>query len=82
MFILGGLNVPVNQLLNFILQYQLVKVSFERLNEIHNKKEEESQFKINSFSDIFDIKFENVNFSYDNNNFLACCAAFSWKSTD
>jgi len=70
MFILGGLNVPVNQLLNFILQYQLVKVSFERLNEIHNKKEEVSQFKINSFNEIFDIKFENVNFSYDNNNFI------------
>jgi ATP-binding cassette subfamily B protein len=66
MFILGGINAPISQLINFILQYQLVKVSFERLNEIHNKPDEENTSKIYNLSEIEDINIENINFSYDN----------------
>ncbi|MGV7106745.1 peptidase domain-containing ABC transporter [Flavobacterium sp. U410] len=70
MFILGAINGPISNLLNFILQFKLVKVSFERLNEIHNKKEEENVSLIKSFDHIEDIKFNNVSFSYDNKNFI------------
>ena len=68
MFILGGINNPISQLINFVLQYQLVKVSFERLNEIHNKPNEENLSKISELFEIDDIKIENVSFSYDNSN--------------
>lgn len=68
MFILGGINAPISQLINFVLQYQLVKVSFERLNEIHNKPDEENISKISTLSEIEDINIQNVSFSYDNSN--------------
>ncbi|WP_185290147.1 peptidase domain-containing ABC transporter [Chryseobacterium lactis] len=68
MFILGGINGPISQLINFVLQYQLVKVSFERLNEIHNKLNEENLSKFSNLSDIQDINIKNLNFSYDNSN--------------
>ena len=68
MFILGGINAPISQLINFVLQYQLVKVSFERLNEIHNKPDEENVSKVSKLSEIEDINIQNINFSYDNSN--------------
>ncbi|HFK5528355.1 TPA: peptidase domain-containing ABC transporter [Elizabethkingia anophelis] len=68
MYVLGGLNAPISQLINFVLQYQLVKMSFERLNEIHNKHDEENVRNISELEDIQDINFENVSFSYNNSN--------------
>ena len=68
MFIISGINMPTSQLINFFLQYQLVKVSFERLNEIHNKKDEKNCIKKTSFDEIKDISFRNVSFSYNNKN--------------
>ncbi|MBB4807116.1 ATP-binding cassette subfamily B protein [Chryseobacterium defluvii] len=70
MFILGGINAPISQLINFVLQYQLVKVSFERLNEIHNRPDEENPSKVSSLSEIQDIEIQNINFSYDNTNYI------------
>ncbi|MDC8107172.1 peptidase domain-containing ABC transporter [Chryseobacterium sp. B21-037] len=70
MFILGGINAPIGQLINFVLQYQLVKVSFERLNEIHNKPNEENLNKISYLEDIKDINIDNISFSYDNSNYI------------
>ena len=66
MFIIGGLNKPISSFINFVLQYQLVKVSFERLNEIHNKKNEENLSKVTSLENILDINLKNVSFSYNN----------------
>lgn len=68
MFILGGINAPISQLINFVLQYQLVKVSFERLNEIHNKPNEKNTSIVSKLSEIEDINIQNINFSYDNSN--------------
>lgn len=68
MFILGGINAPIGQLINFVLQYQLVKVSFERLNEIHNKPDEENLNLVSKLPEIRDINIQNINFSYDNSN--------------
>lgn len=66
MFMLGGINVPIGQLINFVLQYQLVKVSFERLNEVHNNPEEKNPTLRNDLNGLSDIRMDNVNFSYDN----------------
>ena len=68
MFILGGINTPIGQLINFVLQYQLVKVSFERLNEIHNKPDEENLNIVSKLTEIHDINIHNLYFSYDNSN--------------
>ena len=70
MYIIGGLNVPISQLINFVMQYQLVKVSFERLNEIHNKPDEENISKVSKLDEIQDINIKNLNFSYDNSNYI------------
>ena len=36
-YIIGQLNSPIEQLMNFIYSIQDVKISLERINEIHNK---------------------------------------------
>jgi len=41
-YIIGQLNSPLLQLINFIKQTQDAKISLERLGEIHDKKDEES----------------------------------------
>lgn len=68
MFIISGLNEPVSQFIDFIQKYELVKLSFNRLNEIHNKKDEKNISKIQVLDKIFDISLKNVNFSYNTNN--------------
>jgi len=40
-YIIGQLNGPINQLINFFRIAQDAKISLERLNEIHQKKNEE-----------------------------------------
>ncbi len=42
-YIVGQLNSPIAQLINFIREVQDAKISLERLNEIHNKEDEEQQ---------------------------------------
>jgi ATP-binding cassette subfamily B protein len=70
MFILGGISSPISQLINFILQYQLVKISFKRLNEIHNRQDEENISKIKTLTNIEDIEIKDLGFSYDNSNII------------
>lgn len=70
MFIIGALNTPISQIINFVLQYQLVKVSFERLNEIHNKPNEENTIEKCNLNEIQNINLENISFAYDNTNFI------------
>jgi len=42
-YIVGQLNSPIAQLINFIREVQDAKISLERLSEIHNKEDEEQQ---------------------------------------
>lgn len=44
-YIIGQLNGPIEQFLNFMLNYQDAKISLERLNEIHDLQDEESTNK-------------------------------------
>ncbi|WP_375181483.1 peptidase domain-containing ABC transporter [Chryseobacterium sp.] len=69
-YIIGGMNNPISQLITFFLRYHLVKISFERLNEIHNKEDEENISQIGYLERIFDISLKNVSFSYDNSHFI------------
>jgi len=41
-YIIGQMNGPLDQIISFIKSVQDAKISLERLNEIHNRKEEES----------------------------------------
>ena len=44
-YIIGQLNSPVEQIMNFIYQWQDVSISLERMSEIHNKDDEENKDK-------------------------------------
>lgn len=74
MFILGQLNVPLQQIIGFVRSAQDAKISLERLGEIHvdkaQGKEEEDRFGTHFHSAVHTLKsqalvFENVSFRYN-----------------
>lgn len=66
-YIIGQLNSPVGQLMNFFYSLQDVKISLERINEIHQMDDENGkeglQTSIEDKSEGIDIK--NIMFKYD-----------------
>lgn len=65
-YIIGQLNSPVSQIMSFVYSIQDVKISLERINEIHrSRNEEESDEKIAQFVGPKDISIDNVSFRYD-----------------
>lgn len=66
-YIIGQLNGPVEQLIALIYSIQDVKISLERINEIHGKPNEDTAAKMKkSFAtDKLDINLEHVDFRYD-----------------
>lgn len=65
-YIVGQLNSPVEQLMKFVYSLQDVKISLERINEVHESENEESLGNsIQAFHHKKDIVFENVYFKYD-----------------
>jgi len=66
-YIIGQLSGPIGQVIGFAQSMQDAKISLERLNEIHNKEDEEQSIgdKINEFPDNRTIVLENVYFNYD-----------------
>ena len=69
-YIIGQLNSPVEQVMNFIYSLQDVKISLERINEIHLKTEEDSNSEqiVDLVKDNGNIKLNNVSFRYDKNS--------------
>ena len=65
-YIIGQLNSPVEQLIQFTQQAQDAKISLERLNEIHQLDDEESnQTSFNNhLSNNHSIQLSNLNFTY------------------
>jgi ATP-binding cassette subfamily B protein len=65
-YIIGQLNSPLNQLINFIQSAQDAKISIERLGEIHNKEDEDSEEieKVSILVEKSDINIENMFFRY------------------
>lgn len=67
-YIVGQLNSPVEQLMSFIYSLQDVKISLERINEIHEgKNEETSGSQLSVFADKVNksIDIDNMDFKYD-----------------
>ena len=66
-YIIGQLNSPVDQLMNFLYSMQDVRISLERINEIHGSRNEENTRRyITAFkNNNHDIVFNNVSFKYD-----------------
>jgi len=64
-YIIGQLNVPLQQLVEFIRSAQDAKISLERLNEVHSVKSEEDPME-HKLAEIpeGDIVLKNVSFSY------------------
>ena len=66
-YIVGQLNAPLNQMINFIRSSQDAGLSLERLGEIHTKEDEESDHyqSIEMLTETADMVFENVSFQYN-----------------
>ena len=69
-YIIGQLNAPVEQLMNFLYSLQDVKISLERINEIHEMENEENNKEaLNAFHDQDkSLSFKNADFKYDPHN--------------
>lgn len=65
-YIIGQLNSPLNQFVEFIRALQEAKISLERMNEIHAREDEEDlREKITLLPEYGDLLMENVSFKYD-----------------
>lgn len=65
-FIIGQLNSPVEQLMSFIYSLQDVKISLERIDEIHRRRNERDKEKNEEcFLGERSIHLANVDFKYD-----------------
>ncbi len=64
--IVGQLNAPITQLINFLRELQDAQISLERLGEIHNKEEEEypGDEKIRDIPENSGFEIKNLNFRY------------------
>ena len=65
-YIIGQLNAPIAQLIQFLQLGQDAKISLERLGEIHNQKDEESEDNkgITILPEKGDLNLENLSFQY------------------
>ena len=65
-YIIGQLNSPIVQLVKLIQDYQDTKISLERINEIHIRKEENDDSReIKALPDYSEIKISNLTFQYE-----------------
>lgn len=69
-YIIGQVQAPVSSFIGFAQSYQDAKISLERLNEVHRRKDEEqdSLTKMRELPERKSIKLENVTFSYSGAN--------------
>jgi ATP-binding cassette subfamily B protein len=65
-YIIGQLNAPVSQFLQFMFSFQNARISLERLAEIHGKEDEEpmNSSRMTELPEDHTITFEGVSFSY------------------
>ena len=66
-FIIGQLNVPVNQIIGFFRMSQDAKLSLDRLSEIHTMDDEESdsEMKVGKMPEKKDIYINNLSYQYE-----------------
>jgi len=65
-YIVGQLNAPVEQMINFVREWQDAKIALERLAEIHNKDDEETnpEDKIHDIPESGNLSIKNLSFRY------------------
>jgi len=65
-YIIGQVSAPIGEFIGFAQAFQDAKISLERLNEVHRRRDEEHNItsKLNMLPDKKDITVENVTFSY------------------
>jgi len=64
-YIIGQINAPMHQLVDFVRAWQDARISLERMNEVHLKENEESpEEKISVLPENSPIRLENVSFHY------------------
>lgn len=66
-YIIGQLNSPVKQLMSFFYSVQDVRISLERINEIHRMNDENGKqgLETSVTDETKGIDMENINFKYD-----------------
>ncbi len=66
-FIIGQMNSPIHQLLNFIRSQQDALLSFNRLSEVYTQKDEEetTDKKLDVSNGPLDITLKNIDFKYN-----------------
>lgn len=70
-FIIGMLNGPLVQFINFVVDVQYAKISFLRINEIRQLEDEEELLSIGNTSILPEkktIRLENIHFQYTQNS--------------
>lgn len=79
-YIVGQLNSPIDKLMQFVYSMQDVKISLERINEIHECANEESDaLPLVGFEKTKDIEFRNVSFKYDKHSDQDTLSDISFK---
>ncbi|MEP0264552.1 peptidase domain-containing ABC transporter [Dokdonia sp.] len=65
-YIVGQLNSPISQLISFVREIQDAKIALDRLSEIHNKEEEETETKgqVNNITYPANFELTGVSFRY------------------
>jgi ATP-binding cassette subfamily B protein len=65
-YIVGQLNSPVEQLMQFVYSLQDVKISLDRINEIHRSKDEDTiRNSRDNFNSSKSLEIKNIHFKYD-----------------
>ena len=65
-YILGQVSAPIGEFIGFFQSLQDAQISLERLNEIHNQKDEDqnSEALLHELPTCHDIHFDHIRFSY------------------
>lgn len=65
-YIIGQVSAPIGEFIGFAQAYQDAKISLERLNEVHRRRDEEYGIgaKLHTLPEVRDITLEHVTFSY------------------
>ena len=68
--IIGQVSAPIGEFIGFAQAWQDAKISLERLNEVHRRRDEEQGIyaKLTTLPENRDIRLENVTFSYSGAN--------------
>ena len=64
-YIVGQVNLPLQQMIGFIRSLQDARISLERLNEIYQMEDEENDVSLDHIPEKGDIVLENLSFRYN-----------------